>query len=277
MNQIYSGKNKYKTFYRAAKIISANIAREKGVVGIVGTGAIGRKYGDYFSDLDLIVYAQDKSIKKLEKLVSIGWISYKNVSYDILIESFKKAKETGSPSRYWNQLRRWDLENSQILYDPKNKIKKLLKEKLIYPEHEQKRLMAKYKNEIQEFLIYFPEMWAIRGQLYNIADSLVHAVRNITLWIYAKNKAFEPYQSKWPFYHLENKTVPEHIYLKELTNVYSTPVKNLNTLMNIRKQLIQLCKKIGLEFDIYSTAEAFEKCEKNWEKINEKSKEIFKW
>ena len=59
----YKGKNRYKEFLSAAKIISKKISKIEGVVGILATGGIGRGYCDDYSDLDLIVYAKNKKFQ----------------------------------------------------------------------------------------------------------------------------------------------------------------------------------------------------------------------
>ncbi len=273
----YNGPNLYRTFLKAGTIISKKIAELDGVVGILGTGSIGRKFGDKYSDLDLYVYAHGEAVRHLDKLVSIGWISFKGMEYDILVDSYEKVHKAKSPSGYWSQLRRWDLQNSQILYDSDNRIKNLLSEKLIYPDWEQKKLLKKYQMDVQEQLVFFPEMWAGRGKLYNVIDALTRAVHSIVLWIYAKNKAFEPYIPKWLFFHLENRNVPEAKYLETLVKIYTTPIKSNSSAMRIRKHLLKVCDQIGLKFEMYSFAEAHQRTNGNWTKVPEESKEILKW
>jgi hypothetical protein len=213
----------------------------------------------------------------MRQLVSIGWIGHKGLDFDIVVESYEKALNAKSPSGYWNQLRRWDQQNSQILQDTGHRIEKLLQEKLVYPEVEQKKLMKKYKNEVHEYLVFFPEMWAERGQLYNIVDALVRSVQSMILWIYARNKAFEPYIPKWLFYHLESRAVPEYIYLGTLTEVFTHPPRSITNALRIRKRLLRLCKQIGLEFEVYNLSEAQIKTRENWKKISRETRELLSW
>jgi len=61
MNRIiYKNENRYSEFLSVAKSISKKISKIEGVVGILATGGIARGYCDDYSDLDLIVYADDK-------------------------------------------------------------------------------------------------------------------------------------------------------------------------------------------------------------------------
>jgi len=277
MKAPYRGRNRYRTFLKAGEVISRNISRMDGVVGIVGGGAIGRQFGDRFSDLDLTVYAHSDHVKSLDKVVSIGWIEYKGVDFDIVVASYEKALGAKSPSKYWTQLRRWDQQNTQIMYDTGDRVKDLLKSKLVYPDSEQKKLLRKYHQETHEYIVFFPEMWAERGWLYNIVDSLMKGVQTIVLWIYARNKAFEPFMPKWPFFHFENNSIPESKYLKRLTRVYTDPIKTIRAAMRIREDLLELCGDIGMRWEVYSTEQAQERCRKNWRKVSEDTRKALTW
>lgn len=277
MKSPYRGNNKYRTFLKAGKIITEKIAPLDGVVGVLGTGSIGRKFGDKYSDLDMTVIARSNYVKKLDKLVSIGWISCKGMEYDIEVMSYEKALKARSPSKFWSQINRWHLQNSQILHDTDNRIKELLKEKLVYPDWEQAELMKKYHQIVHEQIFFFPELWAERGQLYNVIEALTRGVQYMILWIYAKNKVFEPYINKWLFYHLENKTVPEHIHLDTLTEIYTKTPKSINSAMRLCKKLMKLSYELGMRYEVYSFEEAHHRTKNNWPKLSEESKKILSW
>ena len=277
MAEAYRGENRYPTFLKAGKTIAAKISRLDGVVGILGTGSIGRRFGDEFSDLDLTVYAHTGAVKRLDRLVGVGWTGYKGVSFDILVVSYEKALKAGVPSAFWSQIERWHQENSQILFDTGGRIQQLLQEKLVYPTGEQRRLLERYSLSVQEHVVFFPELWAERGRLYNVIDALTRGVTFILLWIYARNRVFEPYMEKWPFYHLEMKNVPEHVHLPVLTEIYTKSVRTVGGAMRIRRKLLDLCDKIGLHWEVYSCAEAHERCEKNWSTVPEETKRLLSW
>ena len=273
----YKGKNRYKEFLAAAKIISKKISKIEGVVGILATGGIGRVYCDDYSDLDLIVYVDDKKVKEIEKYIAVGSLIYKNIALDTPVESYQRALKHKSPSKYWSQVMRWDRENSQILFDTEHKIENLLKEKLVYPDWEQKKLLKKYNEGVEDHLKYNFEMWEKRGSLINLADSLIKATEYIILWIYAKNKKFQPYLSKWLFYHLENNFVPEAKYSDIIKKVYLNPIKTAVQAKRIRTELIELSKNIGIKFNYENLKDIFKQEGKNWEKASEKTKYYLSW
>lgn len=277
MSGVYRGANRYRTFLKAGRTITRKISKLNGVVGILGTGSIGRRFGDRFSDLDLTVYAEDAALRDLRRLVSIGWISYKNMPYDILVESYDKASRAGVPSKYWTQVQRWHHQNSQILFDPEKRVEQLLRQKLVYPERERTGLLKRYQLEVQEHLVFFPEMWAERGELYNVIETLTQAVRYMLLWICARNAVFEPFMEKWPFYHLETKAVPEHVHLSTLTRIYTDRNRTLTAVMKCRQELLSLCEQIGLRWEVNSTVEALERCRRSWSRISDETKRLLAW
>jgi predicted nucleotidyltransferase len=91
MNKVkYRSKNRYNEFLSAAEIISEKISKIEGVVGILATGGIGRGYCDDYSDLDLIVYVDDRKVK-IKEYIAVGCLRYKEIGLDTPIESYQKA------------------------------------------------------------------------------------------------------------------------------------------------------------------------------------------
>ena len=273
----YHGKNRYRTFLKAGKTITAKIAELDGVVGVLGTGSIGRKFGDYYSDLDLIVYAEKRTRRELARLIEHPLIGCKNMLYDIPVVEYEKALKAPVPSKLWSQVVRWDRSNGEILFDSKGRLRALLEQKLVYPDSEQQKLMARYRRHAHEHVVFYPPMWAERGQLYNVVDSLFRAVEDIVLWIYAKNKLFEPYLIKWLFFHLETGAVPESRYLSALTEVYTKGIRTISAAMRARKRLLQVCEEIGLRWDIYSEEEALERGARRWDELPPESQRLLEW
>ncbi len=278
MNKVkYRGRNRYNEFLSAAKTISEKISKIFGVVGILATGGIGRGFCDDYSDLDLIVYVDDKRKKKIEKYIAVGYLRYKEIELDTPIVSYQKAKKHKSPSEYWSQTMRWDRENSQILFEVDNKIKSMLKEKLVFPDWEQKKLLRKYRQGVEEHLKYDFEMWKKRGDLINLSDSLIRAAEHLILWIYAKNKKFQPYIPKWLFYYLENNLIPESKFFNVIKKPYLNPLKTIKQAKKVRNELLELSEKIGVEFDYKKVKDVFTQNRINWEKAQEKTKYYLSW
>ena len=273
----YKSKNRYKEFLNAAKIIAKKISKIDGVVGILATGGLGRGHCDDFSDLDLIVYADEKKAKEIEKYIAVGFLRYKEIDFDTPVVSYQKALNEKSPSRLWSQVLRWDRENSQILFDRDGKIAKLLKEKLVFPDSEQKRILAYHGQLVDDLLNYDFRLWAKRGEVINMAHCLVQAAEHMILWIYAKNKKFRPYTTKWLFYHLENNSVPEAKYFPVIKKAYLSPIKTVKQAKSIRESLFKLSKKIGIKFYFEDLEALHKKSRENWKKTKDKTKYYLSW
>ena len=69
---VYRSRNRYREFLKAAKCIAGKVSKIDGVVGILGTGCIGRGHCDDYSDLDLIVYAHRRACKYLDKNIEFA-------------------------------------------------------------------------------------------------------------------------------------------------------------------------------------------------------------
>jgi hypothetical protein len=274
---IYKGKNRCEEFLSAAKIISKKIAKIEGVVGILATGGIGRGFCDSYSDLDLIIYADERNIKEIEKYIAVGNLRYKGIELDTPVESYQRALSQKSPSRYWSQVMRWDRQNSKILFDKGHKIKNLLQEKLVFPEEEQKKLLKEHGEEVEILLKYDFEMWQKRGKVINLADLLQRVVEHILLWIYAKNKKFQPGLPKWPFFYLENKLVPEAKHFPVIKKVYLEPIRTVSQAKKIKEELVKLSQNIGIKFQYDTIDDLFTHHRKNWEKAKEKTKYYLSW
>ena len=273
----YKSKNRYKEFLSAAKIIAKKISKIDGVIGILATGGLGRGHCDDFSDLDLIVYADDKKAKEIEKYIAIGYLRYKEIDFDTPVLSYQKALSHNVPSKYWSQMVRWDLSNSQILFDKDKKIARLLKEKLVFTEAEQKKLLSFHRKEVDELLNYNFKLWERRGGLINLAHCLMQVTEHIILWIYAKNKKLLPYTPKWLFYYLENNLIPEAKYFPIIKKAYLNPIKTLKQAKGVRDSLVKLCKEIGIKFYYEDLEAVFELNRENWKKANEKTKYYLSW
>lgn len=274
---VYKGTNRYEEFLSAARTISGKIFQIDGVVGILATGGVGRHFCDDLSDLDVIVYADEKCVKEIKKYIAVGFLRHKEISLDTPVESYQKALRAKSPSAYWSQVMRWDRENSQIMVDTEKRIENLLKEKLIFPDWEQKRILKHHCQEIEIHLMTHVELWEKRGDLINLADTLIRGTEHLILWIYAKNKKFQPYIPKWLFYYLENGLISESKYFNTVKKPYLEPTTSKAQVRELQDELLGVCEKVGVKFEYESVEEIFEKETRNWKKVSEKTRNYLGW
>jgi tetratricopeptide (TPR) repeat protein len=262
---------------RVAKVIAGKIASIDGVVGIVATGGIGRGHSDKFSDLDLIVYVDEKKYREIDRYIAIGQLHYKGIDYDTPVESYQKALRRKSPSAYWSQAMRWTMENSRILYDTKGRIASLLKEKVVFPEKERRNLMRDNRHWADEILNYMYPTWEARGEVYHLAHILRQAAENVILWIYARHGKFQPYLRKWLFYYLENNMVPEAKYFNAVKKAFIEPIATRRQAEKIRAGLFKLCHQVGMDIVPITWHEVLETNSRNWDRASEKTKFYLSW
>jgi hypothetical protein len=273
----YKSANRYRKFLAASKRIAGKIATIDGVVGILATGGVGRGHCDDLSDLDLIVYADDAVVKDLNSYIAVGGLRFKGMELDTPVASYQKALKHKSPSRYWSQIMRWDRENSQILFDTDRRIENLLKAKLVFPDWEQKKLLKKHAHGVTDDLIYNFELWTKRGTPLNLSHILTQGAEHLILWIYARNKRFQPYLPKWLFYHLENGFVPESKYLSTIKLPFVSPATTVRDARKMRARLVDLAGKLGVDFEFRTVAQVHAEEENNWEKASDRTKSYLSW
>jgi hypothetical protein len=272
----YRGENRYQELLSAARGVSAKISELEGVVGILATGGLGRGYCDIYSDLDMIVYADEERKDEIAKIVSVG-VMHHGIDLDIEVRSYQEAFLQEVPSAYWSQVNRWDHQNSQTMYDPKGLLNELMKEKLIFPEAERRELMDHHRSGLEEQLRINFELWEGRGEIHNLAHSIRSGVEHFVLWIYARNGEFQPFLSKWMFYHLENDFVPESEHLELIVAAYTAPLTTPQEARDMRDRLLDLCSALGMEWSFGSIQELLERNMRKWEECSDLSKYYLSW
>ncbi len=271
------GRNRYREFLAAARTIAAKVSRIDGVIGILAVGGIGRGYCDDFSDLDLTIYVDDAKVREISKYIAVGYLRYKNIELDTPAVSYQKAAAHKSPSRYWSQPARWDHQFSRLLYDTDDRVAHLLKEKLVFPDREQKRLLVRHRGLVDEYLNYLFRLWDLRGDPFHLAHCLVRAAEHIILWIYARHKQFQPYIAKWLFFHLDRAAVPESKYLGVLKKAYVSSLTSRAQARLIRDELTALCHTIGLLLKYENIDLQCARHERNWRRASDKTRHFLSW
>ncbi|MFH1699425.1 MAG: hypothetical protein ABIE07_02460 [Candidatus Zixiibacteriota bacterium] len=270
----YKSRNINNRFRKAGRIVCNKISDIGGVMGIVATGGIGRKFSDEFSDLDFFVYADKSKARQIASYIAIGQLCYKNIQLDIPVLSYQNAMRHKVPSNYWSQVVRWTLKYGEIWYDPGAKVKTLFDKKLIFPKNEQKLLLNRYHHRVDEILNYIYPAWEARGQIWNLAHLLRRAAENMILWAYAKNKLFQPYLTKWFYFYFENNLIPEAIYFPKIRRAFTAPIENKRQADQLRERLFRLCYSFEMNIEKVSMADVIEKNTRNWEKASDKTKQF---
>jgi integrase len=216
-------------------------------------------------------------LKDLAEYIAIGGLRHREIEIDTPVESFERALGSKSPSRYWSQVMRWDRQNSLILYDTGYRIRDLLREKLVFPDTERRRIMRRQGVKLADRLVYEFALWEHRGRPWNLARVLIQAAEHLILWIYAKNRQFQPYTDKWLFYHLETGAVPESKHLSVLKRPFTEGIRSAKDARSVRADLLGLADKLGVELEYRTVRELRAEEEKNYLMASEKTRHFLSW
>jgi predicted nucleotidyltransferase len=251
------GENLIKKHRQIAEVLTAKIASQEGVTGILYIGGLTRNFADKHSDIDIITLLTDKDEKMRKKLKQIGSKEQERTGVDIdleihFFEDFRKWK--------WAELNKWDFIYAEIVYDPDGNVKKLFNEKLkVSKDFWLKRIVV-----FGEYLKWYccppkkgvgtmVEAWVDRGDLVSAHYCLNYSVDLMIKVIFALNKEFVPPQ-KWRIHYSYGlKWLPQgyETLLTEATIVKSLTGRDLQRRLEAAREiwsgmLPKIKKEMGL-------------------------------
>lgn len=103
----------------------------EGVIGVILDGGLSRGYGDYLSEIDVVVYLDEAHFKKYQYGICpfpLGIAMIDGFLYDIKILDFEAEKQ-----KKYDSVALWDLSYAKILYDPQSQVAAFMEEKLKEP------------------------------------------------------------------------------------------------------------------------------------------------
>jgi len=99
-----------------------------GVVGITLNGGLSRGYGDYLSEIDVVIYLQEHRFMEYKNGLypfALGITRIDGYLYDIKTANIERELE-----RDYEPVALWDLSYAKIMYDPQSKLADFIKQKL---------------------------------------------------------------------------------------------------------------------------------------------------
>jgi hypothetical protein len=127
---------------------------QAGVSGVVFLGAIARGYFDSFADIDVIFY--HPSDQAIEKPPSYAYIDGFEIHSDLQDEQVEMQSA-------WAMAKRWAFSHSQIYYDPRGWVARLLAEKIPLRPDERRWLMIEGMTQSDWYIRTLPKLWIVRG------------------------------------------------------------------------------------------------------------------
>jgi len=98
------------------------------VVGIILDGGLSRGYGDHLSEIDIVIYLQEKNFSEYKNggcPFASGITMLDGYLYDIKVVDFEQESK-----KNYDSVALWDLSYASVLYDPDGKIADFIKRKL---------------------------------------------------------------------------------------------------------------------------------------------------
>jgi len=269
------GQNRIRKFKKIAKGIASKIATYEGVTGIVFLGGLARGFADRYSDLDIVVFLDERDEHLRRRIYDLGLNEEGRSDIDMdlevhFLEDFKRWR--------WDEIDRWEFSEAKIVFDPKGKINKAFREKSMVP----KDFWIKRTAVCAEYLKWYccpPKeevgtiagAWIDRGDLLASHYCLNYAIDLLLMVIFALNKEHLP-APKWRiFYSYRLKWLPEGYegLIKEAMEVRNFSVRDFSRrLKAMRKMWHEILPKIedqtGLTMDRLSKYYVEEILHQSW-------------
>ena len=126
------------------------------IVGIVFLGAIVRGYFDQYADIDIAIFKKEGS----QTPITQKFYQIEDMEVQIWLSDYESEL-----TDTWDMARRWTYSQSQIYFDPQEKIAQLLKGKVPLKPEEKRWLMMSGLTLSEWYINRLTELWVGRGNL----------------------------------------------------------------------------------------------------------------
>jgi hypothetical protein len=180
---------------RIAANHAKDICRHKGVIGVL---FLDKPTLDKYDDIDMVVFVRgDSNVKRGESVIE-------GFDVDVSVMDYSYASKAE-----WHQETRSAFENAVVLSDKGNKIKNLLKGKIVFPEEERRDIIVSSMFQLMWMGIYDSHRWAdykipyyphnvwVKREGVPSADAVINCGMDLLLdMLYAFNRRFIP-DDRW--------------------------------------------------------------------------------
>lgn len=161
-------------YRRQARDLAQRFAIMEGVVGVVLVGGLTFGEGDRYSDVDLIVYLQQQSLRTWyfgEAPLPEGESRYHDLRLDTSYRDFRAEQE-----RIWTPAEIWKASRAEILYDPEGLLRDLLESKTGSSSYEYALAAMDQATSVRFLLGRTVAAWLYRGEILAAHHVLNHAI-----------------------------------------------------------------------------------------------------
>ena len=179
------------------------------VVGIVFLGAIARGYFDPSADIDIAIFKKEGS----QLPITDKFYKVEDIEVQIWLSDYES--ELIDP---WDMAKRWTYSQSQIYFDPQEKIVQLLKEKVPLKPEEKKWLMMSGLTLSEWYINRLTQLWIERGNIVSAHHMFDQGLIYFFDMLFGLNNELVA-DMKWRYYCVEQLEQLPHNFKERLKNI----------------------------------------------------------
>jgi hypothetical protein len=179
------------------------------IVGIVFLGAIVRGYFDRSADIDIAIF------KKAGSQIPLTRKFYKIEDMEVQIWLSDYESEIANP---WDMARRWTYSQSQIYFDPQEKMARLLKDKVPLKPEEKRWLMMSGLTLSEWYINRLTQLWLERGNMVSAHHMFDQGLIYFFDMLFGLNNELVA-DMKWRYYCVEQLEQLPHNFEERLKDI----------------------------------------------------------
>jgi len=199
------------------------------VIGIVFLGAIVRGYFDHLADIDIAVFKKQNS----EVLLNKKFYKVEDIEVQIWLSDYER--ELTIP---WDMAKRWTYSQCLIYFDSKDKISRLLKEKVPLTPEEKKWLMMSGLTLSEWYINRLTQLWVERGNIISAHHMFDQGIIFFFDMLFGLNAGLVP-DMKWRYYCAEQ--------LEHLPSKFQERIQETMTLRAFTMEELERRKRVFME------------------------------
>jgi hypothetical protein len=177
-------------YLQHARQLARRYAVMEGVVGVVLIGELTFGEADRYTDVDLIVYLQQQSLRTWyfgEAPLPEGESRYRDFRLNVSYRDFRHEHE-----REWSAVERWNVSRAEILYDPEGLLAGLIASKASQSRSEFEDDAIRRATYVRFLLNRAVPAWLYRGDVLAAHSALNRSTDHVVGLLHLMNDRFVP-------------------------------------------------------------------------------------
>ena len=211
----------------------------EGVIGVMMDGGLSRGYGDYLSEIDVVVFLDKEHFQMYQNGICpfpLGIAMIEGYLYDVKILDYEEECQ-----KEYDSVGLWDLSYAKILYDPQEKMAAFMEEKLKAPV-----AVADASGFLWEAWWLYKlagDIWIHRGDILQGHYIFNLAIRPLLSSLFLVNEEYIPHD-KWLIHMSRSLPWKPENWDELLLGAISTGDNSLQSLKNRQKCIDEIWNAI---------------------------------